>query len=83
MLITVPEAAMRSGRKAETIRRWIRAGKLPARKVGTQHLIEEGDLDLLLSEEVLPVPRGWWQKTHTGEPMPNFVAILRRQRAEH
>lgn len=83
MQLTVPEAARRSGRKAETIRRWIRAGKLPARKIGTQHLIEEEDLDLLLSDGVLPAPKGWWEKTHTGEPMPNWVAVLRRQRAEH
>ncbi len=45
MTLTVPEAARRIGRNPETIRRWIRAGKLPARKIGTQHLIEESDLD--------------------------------------
>ena len=43
-MLTVPEAARRTGLSAETIRRWIRSGKLPARKVGTQHLIEERDL---------------------------------------
>ena len=44
MTLTVPEAARRVGRNPETIRRWIRAGKLPSRKVGTQHLIDEDDL---------------------------------------
>jgi excisionase family DNA binding protein len=44
MTLTVPEAARRVGRNPETIRRWIREGKLPARKVGTQHLIDEDDL---------------------------------------
>lgn len=44
MTLTVPEAARRIGRNPETIRRWIRAGKLPSRKVGTQHVIEEHDL---------------------------------------
>ena len=44
MTLTVPEAARRVGRNPETIRRWIRAGKLPSRKVGTQHVIDEGDL---------------------------------------
>lgn len=43
-MLTVPEAAERTGRNPETIRRWIREGKLAARKVGTQHLIEPGDL---------------------------------------
>ncbi len=44
MTLTVPEAAKRIGRNPETIRRWIRAGKLQSRKVGTQHLIDEDDL---------------------------------------
>jgi excisionase family DNA binding protein len=45
MTLTVPEAARRVGRDPETIRRWIRAGKLPSHKVGTQHIIDEHDLD--------------------------------------
>ena len=40
-MLTVPEAARRTGRNPETIRRWIREGKLAARKVGTQHVIED------------------------------------------
>jgi excisionase family DNA binding protein len=44
MTLTVPEAARRTGRNPETIRRWIREGKLVARKVGTQHFIDEDDL---------------------------------------
>ena len=44
-MLTVPEAARRVGRNPETIRRWIRAGRLRATKLGTQHLIEETDLD--------------------------------------
>ncbi len=44
MTLTVPEAARRVGRNPETIRRWIRAGKLPSRKVGTQHVLDEDDL---------------------------------------
>jgi excisionase family DNA binding protein len=47
-MLTVPEAARRARRDPETIRRWIRAGKLTARKVGTQHVIEESDLAALL-----------------------------------
>src|SRR3954463_12465880 len=44
-MITVPQAARRTGRDPETIRRWIRAGRLRSTKVGTQHMIDEGDLD--------------------------------------
>jgi excisionase family DNA binding protein len=43
-MLTVPEAAKRIGRNPETVRRWIRAGKLASSKVGTQHLIAETDL---------------------------------------
>lgn len=83
-MITVPEAARRTGRDAETIRRWIRAGRLPARKVGTQHVIEEEDLDELLDGEQLPVPAEWgWDRMRDGRPMPDVVAIIRRQRASH
>ncbi|MEW6583580.1 MAG: helix-turn-helix domain-containing protein [Actinomycetota bacterium] len=44
MKLTVPEAARRTGRNPETIRRWIRSGKLPSEKVGTQQLVDEDDL---------------------------------------
>ena len=43
-MLTVPEAARRIGRNPETVRRWIRSGKLIAWKVGTQHVIDEDDL---------------------------------------
>jgi excisionase family DNA binding protein len=43
-MLTVPEAAKRTGRNPETIRRWIREGEFRASKVGMQHVIEEHDL---------------------------------------
>lgn len=43
-MLTVPDAARRAGRHPETIRRWIREGRLRAHKVGTQHVIEPDDL---------------------------------------
>jgi excisionase family DNA binding protein len=83
-MITVPEAARRVGKDPETIRRWIRAGRLAARKVGTQHVIEEEELDALLEDEELPAPPDWgWDRLPDGRPMPNIVAIIRRQRAGH
>ena len=48
-MLTVPEAARRAGKNPETIRRWIREGKLPARKVGTQHVIDQDDLASVLA----------------------------------
>jgi len=81
-MLTVPEVAARTGRNPETIRRWIRSGRLRARKVGIQHLIEEEDLADVLEPETLPVPAGW-RTTITGEPMPDAVGLVRAAREGH
>ena len=81
-MITVPEAAKRAGKDPETIRRWIRTGRLKARKIGTQHVIEESDLQPLLDEDSVPLPAPWG-KTITGEPMPDVVRAVRLSRLGH
>ena len=82
MMITVPEAARRAGCNPETVRRWLRSGQLASQKAGTQYLIREEDLELLLKSDSLPTP-AWLRRTLTGEPMPDVVAFLRRQRSSH
>lgn len=79
-MLTVPEAARRVQRDPETIRRWIRTGKLAARKVGTQHVIDEGELERLSGSSTLLLPPAW-ASTPTGEPMPDVVAAIRESRA--
>lgn len=79
-MLTVPEAARRSRRDPETVRRWIRSGRLKATRIGTQHLIDEEDLARLESEAALPLPESW-RRTATGERMPNVVAAIRSSRA--
>jgi excisionase family DNA binding protein len=83
-MLTVPEAARRARRNPETIRRWIREGKLRATKIGTQHVLEETDLDAILNQTggTIELP-SQWRTTFWGGPMPDVVAILRRQRVEH
>jgi excisionase family DNA binding protein len=82
-MLTVPEAARRVGKNPETVRRWIREGKLTAHKVGTQHVIDELDLDAFQGpSETVPLPASWRQ-TITGEPMPDVVAAIRRSREGH
>jgi excisionase family DNA binding protein len=83
-MLTVPEAARRAGRNPETIRRWIREGKLRARKVGTQHVLEEADLADMLrgAEPTVPLPEHWKQ-AFWGGPMPDWASIVRKQRDEH
>lgn len=86
-MLTVPQVARRTGRNPETIRRWIREGKLRASKVGTQHVIEERDLEAMqvdLHPDMLPVPKEWgWERTRWGTPMPNVVALIRESRESH
>jgi excisionase family DNA binding protein len=83
-MITVPEAAKRAGKDPETIRRWIRTGRLVASKVGTQHVIDENDLDALLDDEMLPVPAEWgWQRMADGRRVPNVVRAVRLSRLGH
>lgn len=79
-MLTVPEAARRVGKDPETIRRWIRGGRLRSQKVGTQHLIEEADLDELTGAED-PVWRPpEFRTTRSGAPMPDSVALIREIR---
>jgi excisionase family DNA binding protein len=80
MALTVPEAARRTGRNPETIRRWIRSGRLASTKVGTQHLIEVDDLDALLrgSDQIELPPR--LRTMADGRPMIDWVALVREGR---
>jgi len=82
-MLTVPEVARRVGRDPETVRRWIRSGRLPARKVGTQHVIEEADLDALYADpDDPPVPESL-RYFASGREQPNWAAVIRRQRDSH
>ncbi len=82
-MITVPEAAKRVGRDPETVRRWIRSGKLRSQKVGTQHLVDEQDVASLAEVDgMAPRPAGW-DATWTGEPPVDWVRAVRRSREGH
>lgn len=82
-MMTVPEAAKRVGRDPETVRRWIRSGKLPSRKVGTQHLVDEHDLAALVDgSDSLPLPEEW-RYMSDGRPQPDWVRLVRDSRESH
>lgn len=82
-MLTVPQAAERIGRNPETIRRWIRSGRLRSRRVGTQHLVAEEDLDALTgAEDTTPLPE-CLRVLPDGRPQPAWVRILREQRRGH
>jgi excisionase family DNA binding protein len=80
-MLTVPEAARRTKRDPETVRRWIRSGRLKATRVGTQHLIDEDELARVTQvKATLPLPAGW-RRTATRDPMPDVLAAIRSSRA--
>ena len=76
-MLTVDEAAREVGKDPETVRRWIRSGKLAARKIGLQYMIDEADLPV---PTATALPRAW-RDTLTGEPMPDVVEAIRSGRS--
>lgn len=79
-VLTVSDAARRTGRNPETIRRWIRDGRLRAEKAGARHLIEEADLDAATEEpRMLPLPQAW-RYLPSGKPMFDVVKAIDESR---
>ena len=56
--ITVEQAADRLQVKPNTIRTWIKQGRIPGRKIGRVYRIPEQGLDAFVSEMPLPTSRG-------------------------
>mgnify|MGYP000861094271 CR=1 FL=1 len=83
MEITVPEAARRTGKNPETIRRWIRSGRLRSHRVGTQHLVEDAEVAALAeprdSAPLLPE----WEVMWDGQPQIDWVRLVRESRDSH
>jgi len=77
-VLTVLEVARRLGKDPETVRRWIRSGRLPATKVGLQHLVAEGDLPLsdANDEVVVGGDRRVTRPDGTGIMMSDIVRAL-------
>ena len=82
-MLTVPEAARRVGRNPETIRRWIRSGRLRSERVGTQHLVSEDEVDALTDGDVSVDLPEEWRVFDDGTPQPNWERIVRAQRDSH
>ncbi len=80
-MLTVIDAARRARRDPETIRRWIRSGRLRAEKVGARHLIAESDLEAATEPpQSLPMPEAW-RTSPSGRPAPDWVEALHEARA--
>lgn len=82
-MITVPEAARRIGRHPETIRRWIRSGRLRSQRVGTQHLVDEAELRAVAAADApLDLPTAW-RTADDGTPLPDWERLVRDARERH
>jgi len=79
--MTVPDAARFAGRNPETIRRWIREGKLRSERVGTQHLVLSEDVAAILPDQPLELP-AHWQDPDSGS-MPPWEHLVRNGRESH
>ncbi len=83
-MLTVAEAAKIAGKNPETIRRWIRSGKLRSSRFGTQHMIDEIDLDELLNGvRAVNVPE--WAKgvdPVTGWTVDDIVRMVREAKED-
>jgi len=86
--LTVDQAAQRLGVSVQTVRRWIRLGRLPALRVGAKRVrVREVDLDRMVS--ALPVAGGETLPSREevlalGRPAPEEIerrlAVLERLR---
>ena len=77
-MITVSEAAALAGVREETVRRWVRAGRLESRRDGPRLLLHREDVELLAAPAALELPRDW-RRSWLGTA-PDWVAALQRTR---
>jgi len=90
-MLTVVEAARRTGRHPETIRRWIWSGRIHAEKVGGRHLIPESELE---RPDGVDAKRGfadWLEQLYRlhdelgyrRRRIPSGAELVRAERASH
>lgn len=75
--ITVREAARRVHRSAETIRRWIWSGRLPATKRGNTYYVDMNHLDRIAVE----VNAGDWHAVPDAPGLSSWLAEVDRWRS--
>lgn len=82
VVLSVDQAASSVGRSPETVRRWIRGGRLSAIRDGGWILIDRAELDAVRDElyPMLPLPPQW-RLLEDGTPAPNWVAALALSRS--
>ena len=77
-MLTTSEAAALTGRGEETIRRWVRQGRLQARRDGPRLLIYREELEALTRPATYDLPAPW-RESWLGRNH-DWVARVRRAR---
>jgi excisionase family DNA binding protein len=82
-MLTVAEAASLLGQDRETIRRWIRSGRLRAQRLAGRYTVELRALRAV-ENELFPMAElpDEWKIGDDGSPALNWVASLHRSRRE-
>jgi excisionase family DNA binding protein len=83
-MLTVAETASRVGRSPDSVRRWIREGRVRTQRMGSKQLIGDADVRAI-EDELYPMAElpDEWKTGDDGSPAPNWVAALHRSRIGH
>lgn len=81
-MLSVNDVARRVGRDPETIRRWIRSGRLKSQRIGTQHFVLEVDLDEMTELDTTALPTEL-TRMYDGSSMPAWEQLIRDGRRSH
>jgi excisionase family DNA binding protein len=81
--MTVAEAATHLGQDRETVRNWIRSGRLRAQRIAGRYAIDLSALRAV-EDELFPMAQvpDEWKLGDDGSPALNWVAALHRSRRE-
>ena len=80
-MLTVAQAAALAGVGEETVRRWVRAGRLPAHRDGPRLLVAAEDVSRLATPAVAAPARRRGSRRPGASRSPTGSALLRRSRA--
>jgi excisionase family DNA binding protein len=73
--LTVAETAKLMGRSTEQIRRYLREGVLPGRRLGGQWFVDRSDVDALLHQRRVENDQWHWLTSGDRDPLRSVIAL--------
>jgi excisionase family DNA binding protein len=73
--LTVAETAKLMGRSTEQIRRYLREGVLPGRRLGGQWFVDRLDVDALLQQRRIENDQWHWLQSAGRDPLRAVIAL--------